>query len=150
MDRFMEMAYKEALAGMHKKHGGPFGAVVVKDGKVIAKGHNEVLLRKDPTAHAEVIAMRKASKKLKSVDLSGCVLYVTSKPCPMCTGAIQWSRIKDVVFSGDYEDTEKLCFDDLLFSCGFDEEDDGWTQTDNEQFEKLISAFEEYKKDIRY
>ena len=102
MNEFMETAYREALNGICKKHGGPFGAVIVKDNVIIAKGHNEVLLRKDPTAHAEVVAIRKACKKLNTVDLSGCVLYVTSKPCPMCKGAIQWSRIKDVVFSGDY------------------------------------------------
>jgi guanine deaminase len=150
MDRFMELAYKEALSGMHKKHGGPFGAVIVKDDEAIAKGHNEVLLRKDPTAHAEVVAIRKACKKLNTLDLSGCIMYVTSKPCPMCKGVIQWSRIKKVIFSGDYKDTERLGFSDLLFSCEFDEKDKGWLQADHEHFEKLILAFESYKHEIRY
>ena len=150
MNKFMETAYKEALDGVCKKHGGPFGAVIVKDNKIIAKGHNEVLLRHDPTAHAETVTIRKACKKLNTIDLSGCVLYVTSKPCPMCKGAIQWSRIKDVVFSGDYEDAKKLDFDDLLFSDGFDEEDDHWSQVDQEHFDKLINVFESCRKEIKY
>jgi len=68
MNKFMEIAYKEALEGMHKMHGGPFGAVIVKDNKILAKGHNEVLLRHDPTAHAEIVVIRKACKKLNTVD----------------------------------------------------------------------------------
>ena len=150
MNKFMELAYNEALDGVCKRHGGPFGAVIVKDGKIIAKGHNEVLLRHDPTAHAEIVVIRKACKKLNTVDLGGCTLYVTSKPCPMCKGAIQWSRIKDVVFSGDYEDAKKLDFDDLLFSDEFDEEDNHWTQMDQENFVKLIDAFSSCKNEIRY
>jgi tRNA(Arg) A34 adenosine deaminase TadA len=147
----MELAYKEALYGMSKKHGGPFGAVIVKDNEVIAKGHNQVLLKQDPTAHAEVVAIRKACKKLNTIDLSGCTLYASAKPCPMCTGVIQWSRIRNVVFSGDYEDTKKLKFDDQNFSDGFDEEDDHWEQIDQDQFEKLIcAAFESCEHDIRY
>jgi len=150
MDRFMEIAYKEALYGISKKHGGPFGAVIVKDGKVISKAHNQVLLKNDPTAHAEVVAIRKACRKLNTIDLGGCTLYASAKPCPMCIGVIQWSRIKNVVFSGDYEDTKKLNFDDQLFSSCFEEEDDHWTQVDEDQFETLINAFESYKNDIRY
>jgi len=150
MNKFMELAYNEALDGVCKRHGGPFGAVIVMDGKIIAKGHNEVLLRHDPTAHAEIVVIRKACKKLNTVDLGGCTLYVTSKPCPMCKGAIQWSRIKDVVFSGDYEDAKKLDFDDLLFSDEFDEEDNHWTQIDQENFVKLIDAFSSCRNEIRY
>ena len=150
MNKFMELAYEEAMDGLCKKHGGPFGAVIVKDSKVIAKSHNEVLLRHDPTAHAEVEVIRKACKILNTVNLSGCALYVTSKPCPMCKGAIQWSRIKDVVYSGDYEDAKKLDFDDLLFSNEFDEEDVNWSQIDQEHFEKLIDAFESHRDDIKY
>jgi guanine deaminase len=150
MDRFMKTAYGEAPNGMHKKHGGPFGAVIVKDNQIIAKGHNEVLFSKDPSAHAEVVTIRKACKKLNTIDLSDCTLYVTSKPCPMCKGAIQWSRIKTVVFSGDYKDAEKLNFEDQTFSDGFDEEDDHWIQVDEDQFETLVDAFESYKHEIRY
>ncbi|MDR0309580.1 MAG: nucleoside deaminase [Candidatus Methanoplasma sp.] len=150
MDKYMELAYKEALKGMCGKHGGPFGAVLVKDNEIIAKGHNEVLSGQDPTAHAEIVTIRKACKKLNTIDLSGCTLYVTAKPCPMCKGAIQWSRIKKVVFSGDYEDTKKLNFDDHLFSEGFDEEDDEWSQVDPDRFDILIRAFRSCEHDIRY
>ncbi|AIZ56969.1 tRNA-specific adenosine deaminase [Candidatus Methanoplasma termitum] len=150
MDRFMEIAYKEALYGISKKHGGPFGAVIVKDGKVISKAHNQVLLKNDPTAHAEVVAIRKACRKLNTIDLGGCTLYASAKPCPMCIGVIQWSRIKDVFFSGDYEDTKKLNFDDQSFYEDFEAEDDHWEQIDEEHFDTLIQAFESCKNDIKY
>ena len=151
MDKFMELAYKEALNGLSKKRGGPFGAVIVKDGKVIAKGHNQVLLKNDPTAHAEVVAIRKACKKLKTVDLSDCTLYASSKPCPMCIGVIQWSRIKNVKYSGGYDDTKKLNFDDQMFSDEFEAEDDNWEQIDQDRFEELIcAAFNNCGQDIKY
>jgi len=150
MNKYMKLAFEEALRGMQKKHGGPFGAVVVKNDMIIARGHNEVLLKKDPTAHAEVIAIRKACKKLNTLDLSDCILYVTSKPCPMCTGVIQWSRIKIVNFSGNYEDAEKMKFDDLLFSFEFANADKKWLQIDQEHFEKLIQAFESCGSEIKY
>ena len=151
MDKFMEIAYKEALIGLSKKQGGPFGAVIVKDGKVIAKGHNKVLLKKDPTAHAEVVAIRKACKKLNTVDLSGCTLYASSKPCPMCIGVIQWSRIKNVKYSGGYEDTKKLNFDDQMFFDEFGAEDDNWEQIDQDRFDDLIcAAFNNCGHEIKY
>ncbi|OPZ95903.1 MAG: Guanine deaminase [Bacteroidetes bacterium ADurb.Bin408] len=146
----MELAYQEALKGISMKHGGPFGAVIVKNETVIAQGHNEVLLRNDPTAHAEIVAIRRACESLQTVDLCGCVLYATSKPCPMCKGAIQWSRLQKVVYSGDYEDVKKLNFDDMHFSDTFNQEDAAWTKIDHEHFTKLIDAFQEYKEDIRY
>jgi len=150
MDKFMKMAYEEAISGVSKKHGGPFGALVVKNGEVIAIGHNEVLLRNDPTAHAEIVAIRKACEILQTVDLSDCILYTTSKPCPMCKGAIQWSRMTKVVFSGDYEDTEKLNFDDLRFSVSFKDEETTWIQVDQEHFMELVNVFDAYKSEIWY
>lgn len=150
MNEFMELAYQEALKGISMKHGGPFGAVIVKNETVISQGHNEVLLRNDPTAHAEIVAIRRACEFLRTVDLHECVLYTTSKPCPMCKGAIQWSRLQKVVYSGDYEDVKKLNFDDLDFSNTFNQEDIAWTKIDHEHFIKLINAFQEYKDDIRY
>lgn len=150
MNQYMELAYAEALNGISMRHGGPFGAVIVKNDIVISKSHNEVLLRHDPTAHAEILAIRRACEFLKTVDLHECVLYTTSKPCPMCKGAIQWSRLQNIVYSGDYNDTEKLNFYDSLFSDEFDQEDADWVQIDHEQFGKLIEAFQEYKGDIRY
>ncbi len=150
MNKFMKIAYDEALLGLSLKHGGPFGALIVKDDQIIAQGHNEVLLRKDPSAHAEILVIRQACAALDTVDLSGYTLYTTAKPCPMCKGAIQWSRIKNVVFSGNYLDTEKLNFDDLNFSDSFEDETGNWQQIDQNCFKTLIEKFESYKHDIKY
>jgi guanine deaminase len=149
MNPFMQIAFDEARAGITAKHGGPFGAVIVRDGEIIAQGHNEVLLRNDPTAHAEVVAIRRACERLGTVDLSDCFIYASAKPCPMCKGAIQWSRIPRVYYSGDYSDTDKLSFDDSTFSDDFDVEE-GWEQIDQDQFHTLIDAFEQYRDEIRY
>ena len=88
MNKWMRVAYNEATDGMLANDGGPFGAVVVKDDKIISQAHNEVLITNDPTAHAEINAIRKACKVIGSFDLAGCTLYTTCKPCPMCMGAI--------------------------------------------------------------
>lgn len=115
MNRWMQVAYDEATQGMLNNEGGPFGAVIVKDGKVIAKAHNRVLTSKDPTAHAEINAIRKASKMLDTYDLSGCILYTTCKPCPMCLGAILWARIDTVYYGATEADAQKGGFDDSHF-----------------------------------
>ena len=112
----MKLAIEEAFKGFRKKDGGPFGAVIVKNGKVIAKAHTLVLKSKDPTSHAEVTAIRIASKKLKRFDLSDCELYTSCYPCPMCLGAIYWSRIKMVYYGCSEKDAEKLGFDDKLIN----------------------------------
>ncbi len=112
MDKFMQKAIKEAKNGIHKKHGGPFGAVIVKGNKIIAKSHNQVLKTNNPTAHAEILAIQKASKKLKRFNLSDCTLYATSEPCPMCFGAIYWAKIKKVYYGCTKEDAKKIGFDD--------------------------------------
>lgn len=92
--------------------GGPFGAVITKDGKIIAEAGNRVVLMNDPTAHAEVLAIRKASAYFKSHDLSDCTLYTSCEPCPMCLGAIYWAGIKKVVYSSDRKDAAKAGFND--------------------------------------
>lgn len=98
------------------KVGGPFGAVIYKDGKIVGKGVNRVVGSNDPTAHAEVTAIRNACQNLKTFDLSGCELYATGYPCPMCMSAIIWSNIKKVYFSANYEDAEKIGFrDDYIY-----------------------------------
>ena len=101
MEDFMKLAVEEAKLGVKENHGGPFGAVIVKDGKVIAKAHNTVLKDNDPTCHAEINAIRKASKILDTFDLTGYELYTTGKPCPMCKGAIQWAKIEKVYYGCD-------------------------------------------------
>ncbi|MFA6190962.1 MAG: nucleoside deaminase [Sulfurimonas sp.] len=115
MNKWMEIAYSEAINGMSFNEGGPFGAVIIKDGEIISSAHNEVLLSKDPTAHAEINAIRIASKKLNSFDLSGCTLYTTCMPCPMCLGAILWARIGTVYFGATKEDAARGGFDDERF-----------------------------------
>ncbi len=109
---FMQKAIKEAYRGMRKNDGGPFGAVIVKNEKIIASGHNEVLKTNDPTMHAEIAAIRKAAKKLKRFDLSDCEIYSTCEPCPMCFGAIHWAKIKKLYFGCSRKDAAKIGFDD--------------------------------------
>jgi len=111
----MNVAYKEALEGMNANDGGPFGAAIVHNEKVIATAHNEVLKTNDPTAHAEVNAIRKASQLLGRFDLSDCILYTTCYPCPMCMGAIFWARIPTVYYASSMEDAAKGGFDDRVF-----------------------------------
>lgn len=111
----MEMAIDEARNGMGHNHGGPFGAVIVKDGKVLSRTHNEVLRTKDPTAHAEILAIREASASLERFDLSDCEIYTSSQPCPMCLAAIYWARIKTVYYGSDKDEVAAVGFDDSLF-----------------------------------
>ncbi|MGE4342464.1 MAG: nucleoside deaminase [Bacilli bacterium] len=115
MNKFMRSAIKEAQKGIHKGHGGPFGAVIVKDGKVVARGHNQVVKNNDPTCHGEMQAIRAASKKLGTFDLSGCDIYTTGEPCPMCMGAILWANIGKVYYGCNIDDTEKIGFRDSVF-----------------------------------
>jgi guanine deaminase len=115
MNPWMQIAYNEAVEGMLANEGGPFGAVILKDDAIIAKAHNSVLLSNDPTAHAEINAIRAASKTLGSFDLSGCTLYTTCMPCPMCLGAILWARITTVYYGASEEDAAKGGFDDAHF-----------------------------------
>ena len=112
---YMSLAIEEARKGIHAGHGGPFGSVIVKDGVVIGKGHNEVLKRKDPTCHGEMMAIREACATLRSRDLSGCELYTTAAPCPMCFGAILWANIRKVHYGCTVSDTDKIGFRDEQF-----------------------------------
>ena len=116
MNKFMKMAKDVALEGIKKKEGGPFGAVIVKDDVVISVGNNKVLGSNDPTAHAEIVAIREASRKLKTYDLSGCELYTSAYPCPMCLSAIIWANIGTVYYGCDKEDADKIGFrDDFIY-----------------------------------
>lgn len=112
----MDIAIKEATKGMRKGEGGPFGAIIVKNGKIIACAHNTVLKSKDPTAHAEVNAIRKASKKLKRFDLSDCEIYTSCEPCPMCFSAIHWARIPKIYYAATISDAKKAGFNELEIS----------------------------------
>ena len=112
---FMEVAVSEAREGIANCDGGPFGAVIVKDGKMIASGHNRVLANNDSTCHGEIDALRKAEKKLGSYDLAGCELYTTGEPCPMCLAAIMWANIEKVYYGCSLADNEKIGFRDARF-----------------------------------
>jgi len=106
---------KKAIAQANKsveKGGGPFGAVIVKDGIIVAQGHNCVTLDNDPTAHAEVTVIRRACKKLHTFDLSGCEIYTSCEPCPMCLAAIYWARIAKIYYGCTKTDAKDIGFDD--------------------------------------
>ena len=92
--------------------GGPFGCVIVKDDKIIAEGSNKVTFSNDPTAHAEIVAIREACKKLNTFNLSGCDLYASCEPCPMCLSAIYWSHVNNIFYANTREDAKKINFDD--------------------------------------
>lgn len=112
MDREIMQRAIDLAAESVKKGGGPFGAVVVKDGKVIAESANSVTPDNDPTAHAEVNAIRLACKKLGTFMLDGCEIYASCEPCPMCLGAIYWAHIKTIYYAGTRSDAAKAGFDD--------------------------------------
>lgn len=112
MNQYMQLAINEALKGIRRGHGGPFGAVLVKNGEVIASSHNTVLKGHDSTNHAEINVIRKASKKLKRENLSDCEIYTTGQPCKMCMGAINWAKIKTVYYGNTYKDALNMGFDD--------------------------------------
>lgn len=115
MNKYMRMAINEARKGIRAGHGGPFGAVIVKDGVVVGKGHNQVLKNNDPTCHGEIMAIRKASKNLGTYDLSGCEIYTTGEPCPMCMSAILWANIDKIFYGCNIQDTEEIGFRDAKF-----------------------------------
>jgi tRNA(Arg) A34 adenosine deaminase TadA len=111
---FMARAIQLSIENVHSGRGGPFGAVVVKNGAVIAEGANQVTSRNDPTAHAEVVAIREACRKLSIFDLEGCEIYCSCEPCPMCLGAIYWARISRIYFANNDDDASRIGFDDSL------------------------------------
>lgn len=110
---FIKRAVEIARQGIIKG-GGPFGAVVVKDNKIISEAFNRVVLDRDPTAHAEILAIRKASVVLKSHHITNCTIYASCEPCPMCLGAIYWAGIKKVIYASDRSDAEKAGFSDKM------------------------------------
>ena len=109
---FMRRAIALAQAGIDRNAGGPFGAIVVRDGEIIGEGSNQVTSTNDPTAHAEVVAIRNACQNLNSFQLDDCVIYTSCEPCPMCLGAIYWARPKQMFFACTREDAAEIGFDD--------------------------------------
>ena len=127
---YMALAIEEAYKGINKHEGGPFGSVIVKDGRVIGKGHNRVLLNHDATCHGEMEAIRDASRNTGSHDLSGATLYTTAAPCPMCKGAILWANIDKVYYGCTIADTDDIGFRDEIFY-------EKWNQGDDNYGEEL-------------
>ncbi|MDP6684608.1 MAG: nucleoside deaminase [Candidatus Marinimicrobia bacterium] len=109
---FMRKAIHLSEEKMHEKNGGPFGAVIVKDGQVIAEGFNQVTSMNDPTAHAEIVAIRKACQNLNVFHLIGAEIYCSCEPCPMCLAAIYWAQIEKIYYSNTREDAQRIGFDD--------------------------------------
>ncbi len=146
MNKFMEKANDLAEKNLKTNAGGPFGACIVKDNKIVGKGNNTVLKDNDPTAHAEINAIRDACKKLNTYDLSGCTIYTTCYPCPMCLSAIIWANIDKVYYGNTKEDAEDIGFrDDFIY--------DYIKNMDNDVLKlkcidraKTIKIFNEYKE----
>jgi tRNA(Arg) A34 adenosine deaminase TadA len=111
-EKFLRQAIDLAVENVRRGQGGPFGALVVRDGEVMATGTNRVTASNDPTAHAEMTAIREACRKLSSFQLDGCEIYTSCEPCPMCLGAIYWARVKAFYFAGNQDDAARGQFDD--------------------------------------
>lgn len=114
-ERFMRRAIELAQNGADDNVGGPFGCVIVRDGEIVGEGSNRVTSTNDPTAHAEIVAIREACRNLNSFQLNECTVYTSCEPCPMCLGAIYWSRPSAVFFAGTRDDAAAAGFDDELF-----------------------------------
>lgn len=148
MNKFMQIAkdMAEINEATEFTQGGPFGAAVVKDGKLIAVGKNNVLLMKDPTAHAEITAIRNACQTLGTHDLSGCVLYTSCFPCPMCLSAIVWANIKKVYYGNTKEDAADIGFrDNMIYELLEDLEDSTVLDLEPLDREETITTFEAFK-----
>ncbi len=115
MNKFMKLAIDEAENGIKLGHGGPFGAVIVKDDVVIGVGHNQVILNNDPTCHGEIDAIRSACKNIQNFDLSGCDVYTTGEPCPMCLGALLWANVNKIYYACTIKDNDDIGFRDEIF-----------------------------------
>lgn len=111
---FMEEAIQLSIFGMQNNHGGPFGAIIVRDNIIIGRGYNKVTSTNDPTAHAEVVAIRDACNSIGSFQLNDCILYTSCEPCPMCLGAIYWARIDKVFYAANKFDAAQIGFDDAF------------------------------------
>ena len=151
MNKFMKVATKLSEENLKTNVGGPFGACVVKNGKIIGKGSNHVLSDNDPTAHAEIMAIRDACKNIKSYDLSDCELYTSCYPCPMCLSATIWANIKVVYYGNTKEDASDIGFRDehiyeFIDKLADNKVDKSVLKLKSIDREKTINAFNEYKE----
>ena len=144
------MAINEAKKGIRNGHGGPFGAVIVKNDEVIAKGHNQVVKNNDPTCHGEIMAIHKACKKLGTFDLSGCEIYTTGEPCPMCMAAILWANIEKIYYGCNILDTEEIGFRDKKFYEQFENREQLIHELDRKQCLKLYGEYKRITDKVNY
>ncbi len=143
---FMREAIRLSIENVENGQGGPFAAVIVKDGQIIASGVNEVTRSNDPTAHAEVVAIRKACSTLNSFQLNGCEIYCSCEPCPMCLGAIYWARAAKIYFANTKEDAAAVDFDDQFIYDEIDLSHTARTLTTQQLLrEEALVAFEKWK-----
>lgn len=143
----MTIAFEEAFHGIRNGLGGPFGAVIVKDGEIIGKGCNRVTSENDPTAHAEVTAIRDACKSINSFDLTGAVIYSTCEPCPMCLSAIYWAKINKVYYSLTQFDADGIGFSDNLIYQEFElPNDEKSVRLEKIAHDAADKLFEEWKR----
>ena len=146
MNKYMEVAIQEAREGFSKEQGGPFGCVIIKDGEIVAKAHNQVLKNNDPTCHGEINAIQKACKKLGTYDLSNCELYTTGEPCPMCLCACLWANIKVVYYGCTIKDNAKIGFRDNKFDKMFGKRKNMKNFLICVDRDECLKLFKEYKK----
>lgn len=154
MKKFMKEAIKEALVGIKNGDGGPFGAVIVKDGKIIGRGHNRVVANNDPTCHGEISAIRDACQNCNTFDLSGADIYTTGEPCPMCLGAILWSNINRIYYGSTIQENALIGFRDEIFyktlSISTKKMKDRIIQINHEDCLKLFEKYNKIKDKIMY
>lgn len=151
MNKYMKIAIDEARRGIQNGHGGPFGTVLVKDGKVICRGHNRVIVNNDPTCHGEIDAIRKACKKLKTFDLSGCEIYTTGFPCPMCFCAILWANIEKIYFGCNTTDSEIIGFRDKVFEKSISSKKESMCkEVDRKECLKLYDEYNNILNKVKY
>ncbi len=150
MNKFMLEAIHEAQTGIRNGHGGPFGCVIVKDDKIIGRGHNQVVINNDPTCHGEMMAIRDAAKNLNNFDLSGSVLYTTGEPCPMCLGAILWANIEKVYYGCNILDTDKIGFRDDVFYKRLKDKSSFVYELDRDECLKLYNEYSSIKDKVNY
>ena len=151
MNDYMKIAKELSSENLETNAGGPFGACIVKNGQIIGKGANSVLINNDPTAHAEIMAIRNACKNVNSYDLSDCELYTSCYPCPMCLSAIIWSNIKKVYYGNTREDAAKIGFRDAMIyeyieNLSKNIQDENILQLECLDREQTIKEFEEFTK----
>ena len=154
MNTYMKVAIQEAKKGIKGGHGGPFGAVIVKNGEIIGKGHNKVLSKLDPTLHGEIDAIKNACKNIKSINLIGSDIYTTGEPCPMCLGAILWANINKIFYGCSIEENEMIGFRDKVFydslSLSTEKIKNKLIQIDHDECFKLFQEYANIKDKTNY